>query len=80
MNQKAFDFDLETAKQNAFISKSRDFLKRSVQYVYDNPGDVILFAVGIMLLDIDNTLEEIEEHEQVQTAYDIWSYKTQTGA
>lgn len=80
MNQKAFDFDLETAKQNAFISKSRDFLKRSVQYVYDNPGDVILFAVGIMLLDIDNTLEEIEEHEEIQTAYDIWSYKTQTGA
>lgn len=80
MNQQDFDFDLETPKQNAFISKSRDLLKRSVQYVYENPGDIILFAVGVMLLDIDNTLEEIEEHEEIQTAYDIWAYKTQTGA
>ena len=80
MNQQDFDFDLETPKQNAFISKSRDFFKRSAQYVAENPGDIIMFAVGIMLLDIDTTLEQIEEHEEIQTAYDIWAYKTQTGA
>lgn len=79
MNQKDFNFDLETPKQ-AFLSKSRDFFKRSAQYVAENPGDIILFAVGIMLLDIDTTLEQIEEHEEIQTAYDVWAYKSQTGA
>ncbi len=78
MNQQNFDF--EPLNQNAFISKSRDFFRRSAQYVVENPGDIIMFAVGIMLLDIDTTLEQIEEHEEIQSAYDIWSYKTQTGA
>ena len=57
-----------------FANNARDFARRSVQYVYDNPGDVILFAVGIMLLDIDTTLEQIEEHEEIQTAFDLYQY------
>ena len=57
-----------------FASKSRDFAKRTLQYINDNPGDIILFAVGVMMLDIDNTLETIEEYEEIQTAIDVYEF------
>lgn len=62
-----------------FTDKARDYAKRTLQYINDNPGDIIMFAVGIMLLDIDNTLEQIEEHEEIQTAFDLWQYNNQGG-
>ncbi len=57
-----------------FASKSRDFAKRTLQYINENPGDIILFAVGVMMLDIDNTLETIEEYEEIQTAIDVYEF------
>lgn len=80
MNQDAFDFDLETPKHTRVWASLKNGFNNSVNYVKDNPGDIILLAVGIMMLDIDNTLEQIEEHEEIQTAYDVWAYKSQTGA
>ena len=62
-----------------FATKSRDFAKRTLQYINENPGELIMFVMGIMLIDIDNTLESIEEHEEIQTAFDLWQYDNQGG-
>lgn len=79
MNQQDFNFDLETPRHTVVWSNIKAGFNNTVNYVKDNPGDIILLAVGIMMLDIDNTLEQIEEHEEIQTAYDVWAYKSQTG-
>lgn len=38
----------------------------------ENPGEVILFAVGICLIDMENSLDAIEEYEEIQTAIDLY--------
>ena len=63
-----------------FTSKLRAFGKSTLDYINENPGDIIMLVVGFMLIDIDTTLEQIEEHEEIQTAFDIWEFNQQGGA
>ena len=72
MNQKDFDFDLETPRHTAVWSNIKAGFNNTVNYVKDNPGDIILLAVGVLMLDIDDSLDAIEEYEEIQTAIDIY--------
>lgn len=72
MNQQDFDFDLETPKHTVVWSNIKAGFNNTVNYVKDNPGDIILLAVGILMLDIDDSLDAIEEYEEIQTAIDIY--------
>ncbi len=62
-----------------FLTRTRDICNSAVNYIKDNPGEILLFAVGVMMLDIDTTLEQIEEHEEIQSAFDVWQYNNTNG-
>lgn len=72
MNQKDFDFDLETPRHTVVWSNIKAGFNNTVNYVKDNPGDIILLAVGVLMLDIDDSLDAIEEYEEIQTAIDLY--------
>ena len=78
-HQDTFDFDLETPKHTRVWASIKNGFNNTVSYINENPGDIILLAVGVMMLDIDNTLEQIEEHEEVQSAFDLWQYNNTNG-
>jgi len=72
MNQKDFDFDLETPRHTVVWSNIKAGFNNTVNYVKDNPGEIILLAVGVLMLDIDDSLDAIEEYEEIQTAIDLY--------
>lgn len=79
MDQQNFDFDLETPRHTRVWSSLKTGFNNTCTWAMENPGELILFAVGVMMLDIDNTLEQIEEHEEIQTAFDVWQYNELNG-
>jgi len=79
MNQQDFDFDLETPRHKTVWANLKAGFNNTCTWVMENPGELILFAVGVMMLDIDTTLEQIEEHEEIQTAFDVWQYNELNG-
>jgi hypothetical protein len=74
MNQQDFDFDLETPRHKTVWSSLKTGFNNTCTWAMENPGELILFAVGVMMLDIDNTLETIEEYEEIQTAIDVYEF------
>lgn len=72
MNQDSFDFDLETPRHKAVWSSLKTGFNNTCSWVMENPGEVILFAVGICLIDMENSLDAIEEYEEIQTAIDLY--------
>jgi len=68
-------FNRHAARKDDYLATAKTYGKRAVTYAKENPADVLLGAVTLLLLDIDDSLDDIEEMESVQTYIDVQGYK-----
>ena len=62
-------------RKDDYLATAKDYGKRAVTYAKENPADVLLGVVTLLLLDIDDSLDDIEELESVQTYIDVQGYR-----
>ena len=48
---------------------------KAINYAKENPADIILGIMAVTMLEIDDSLDHIEEMEEVQTIIDINNYR-----
>ena len=76
---KARKIDLtfaETIKQKAIAAGQYtiNLAKQTAQYAIDNPEDVMLLIATIALVDMESSLDGIEESAEISATVDVLNY------
>ncbi len=73
---------LEKAKQKAIAAGNYtvNLAKQTMQYAIDNPEDVLLLIATVALVDMESSLDNIEEATEVSATVDVLSYVNETPA
>ena len=73
---------LETVKQKAIAAGQYtvNLVKQTAQYAVDNPEDVMLLIVTIALVDMESSLDGIEDSIETSTAVDVLNYMEENPA
>ena len=64
-------------KQKALqaVTKAKPTLIKVWNHLKENPSDAILGVMAITMLGIDDSLDQIEELEEIQTIIDVNNYR-----
>ena len=64
-------------KQKALqaVTKARPLVIKVCNHLKENPSDAILGIMAITMLGIDDSLDQIEEMEELQTIIDVNNYR-----
>ena len=62
------------AAANAAATKAKPYAQSAWQYAKENPGDVLLGLIGVMLWGIDDSLDEIEDSTNISAYVDASNY------
>ena len=73
---------LETVKQKATAAGryTIDLMKQTAQYAIENPEDVMLLIATIALVDMESSLDGIEESAEISATVDVLSYMDENPA
>lgn len=61
MNQQDFDFDLETPRHSVVWSNLRTGFRNTCTWAMENPAELLITVMAVILMDIDESLDNIEE-------------------
>ena len=62
------------AAANMAATKAKPYAQSALQYAKENPGDVLLGLIGVLLWDIDDSLDEIEDSTNISAYVDASNY------
>ena len=73
---------LETVKQKATAAGQYtvNLAKQTMQYAIENPEDVMLLIATIALVDMESSLDGIEESAEISATVDVLSYMDENPA
>lgn len=73
---------LETVKQKAVAAGQYtvNLAKQTAQYAIENPEDVMLLIATIALVDMESSLDGIEESAEISATVDVLNYMEETPA
>ena len=73
---------LETVKQKATAAGryTVNLAKQTMQYAIENPEDVMLLIATIALVDMESSLDGIEESAEISATVDVLSYMDENPA
>ena len=61
MHQQDFDFDLETPRHSAVWASLRTGFRNTCTWAMENPAELLIAVMAVILMDIDESLDNIEE-------------------
>ena len=59
--QSNFDFDLETPRHSVVWSNLRTGFRNTCNWAMENPAELLITVMAVILMDIDESLDSIEE-------------------
>ena len=62
-------------KETLLKIKSNPQVSAALTYAKENPADIILGVMAVTMIGIDDSLDNIEEMEEIQTIIDVNNYR-----
>jgi len=64
------------AKRDSYIANAKPYADKAVSYAKENPSDVMLGIMTLLLMDIESDVDELEDHTAISAAVDLHDYRT----
>jgi hypothetical protein len=64
------------ARRNEYQDKAKPYLDKSIAYAKENPSDVMLGIMTLLLMDIESDVDDLEAHTGLSAAVDLHDYRT----
>ena len=63
------------ARRNEYQDKAKPYLDKSIAYAKENPRDVMLGIMTLLLMDIESDVDDLEAHTGISAAVDLHDYR-----
>jgi len=64
------------ARRQEYQAKAKPFVDKSLAYAKENPSDVMLGIMTLLLMDIDSDVDDLEDYTGISAAVDLHDYRT----
>jgi len=64
------------SKRDAYIANAKPYADKALTYAKENPSDVMLGIMTLLLMDIESDVDDLEAHTGVSAAVDLHDYRT----
>jgi len=64
------------AKRKDYEEAVKPYIDRSIAYARENPSDIMLGIMTLLLMDIESEVDDLEEHTGLSAAVDYHTYTT----
>jgi len=64
------------ARRKEYQAKAKPFVDKSLAYAKENPSDVMLGIMTLLLMDIESDVDDLEDHTGLSAAVDLHDYRT----
>jgi hypothetical protein len=64
------------AKRDAYIAGAKPYASKAVAYAKENPSDVMLGIMTLLLMDIESDVDGLEDNTGISAAVDLHDYRT----
>lgn len=61
-------------RREEYKQKAKPFIDKSLQYAKDNPSDVMLGIMTLLLMDIESDVDDLEAHTGLSAAVDYHDF------
>jgi hypothetical protein len=63
------------AKRDAYIAGAKPYADKAVSYAKENPSEIMLGIMTLLLMDIESDVDELEAHTGLSAAVDLHEYR-----
>jgi hypothetical protein len=63
------------SKRDEYVTKAKPYADKAVAYAKDNPSEVMLGIMTLLLMDIESDVDELEDHTAISAAVDLHDYR-----
>jgi hypothetical protein len=63
-------------KRDAYIANAKPYADKALTYAKENPSDVMLGIMTLLLMDIESDVDDLEAHTGISAAVDLHDYRT----
>ena len=64
------------ARRSEYQNKAKPYLDKSIAYAKENPSDVMLGIMTLLLMDIESDVDDLEDYTGMSAAVDLHDYRT----
>lgn len=62
------------AKRDSYLANAKPYADKALTYAKENPSDVMLGIMTLLLMDIESDVDELEYHTGLSAAVDYHNY------
>jgi len=63
------------AKRDQYLANAKPYADKALAYAKENPSEVMLGIMTLLLMDIESDVDELEDHTALSAAVDLHSYR-----
>ena len=63
------------AKRDSYIANAKPYADKAISYAKENPSEVMLGIMTLLLMDIESDVDELEAHTGLSAAVDLHEYR-----
>ena len=63
------------AKRDSYIANAKPYADKAVSYAKENPSEVMLGIMTLLLMDIESDVDELEDHTGLSAAVALHEYR-----
>ena len=67
---------LVRARRSEYATQAKPFIDKSVAYAKENPSDILLGIMTLLLMDIESDVDDLESNTGLSAAVDYHTYTT----
>lgn len=64
------------SKRDEYVTKCKPYADKAVAYAKDNPSEVMLGIMTLLLMDIESDVDELEDYTGISASVDLHDYRT----
>ena len=64
------------AKRDAYVANAKPYASKAVAYAKENPSDVMLGIMTLLLMDIESDVDGLEDNTGISAAVDLHDLRT----
>lgn len=63
------------ARRDQYIESAKPYAEKAVAYAKENPSDVMLGIMTLLLMDIESDVDDLEAHTGISAAVDLHEFR-----
>lgn len=64
------------SRKDKVATKAKPYVDKSIAYAKENPSDVMLGIMTLLLMDIESDVDDLEDHTGISAAVDLHDYRS----